>query len=425
MYGLKDDHDWDLYLPEEVEDPPIELPVPTGLELTEADDAYRVCPHAHLEELREREPVHRDVVLNRLVLTRHGDIVAVLDNEDLFCDPAKANPGTFARPLADDPAREPMLAYMDDATHARLRGLVSQVFSPAAFEAFRPRIRAIVGTILEDLEENEFEFDAVAKYTARVPMLVTGALLGIETSLQPQFKLWADTVIDRFFNPSPTDAVRCTSDAARRDLTNELLTRIRARRVAPADDLISALLRAERDGDRLNDAEIVDQCLVLLAGTAAIEALLGNGLKALLQNTKQMNLIVEQPDLRARAVEEMLRFDSPVLSVVRIAHADTVIAGCPIAAGETVWASLAAANRDPTAYTEPDDFDLMRSADPPHVAFGAGAHSCLGAQLARIEAEETIFGLIARFEEIETSPQGWEFAPLVNLRSLRNFWIRT
>jgi cytochrome P450 len=424
MYGLKEDADWDLELPEEPEDPPNELPVPTGLELTEGDDAYRVCPYAHLEELREREPVHRDVVLKRLVLTRHADVAAVLDTADLSSNPAAASLGTFARPLAEDPAREPLLPFMDDAGHARLRGLVSQAFSPAAFEAWRPRIRAVIGTILEDLEENEFEFDAVAKYTARVPMLVTGDLLGIDGARQPQFKLWADQINGGFFNPSQTDAERSASADARRDLTHELRTLIAARRVVPADDVVSALLCAESDGDRLSDAEIVDQCLVLIAGTAAIEALLGNGLKALLQNTQQMNLVVEHPQLRERAVEEMLRFDPPVLAVVRVAQVDTVVAGCPIAAGETVWASLAAANRDPAVYSEPDDYDVKRSS-PPHLAFGAGAHSCLGAQLARIEAEEAIFGLIARFEETETSPQGWEFAALTNLRYLENFWIRT
>jgi cytochrome P450 len=423
MYGLKDDRDWDLELPEEEEDPPIELPVPTGVELTEADADYRACPFAHLEELRNREPVHRDVVLNRLVLTRHGDVTDVLDNKNLCRDPSNAGPGTFARQVANDPLREPMLPYMDDAAHARVRGLVGQVFSPATFEAYRPRIRAIIGTILDDLEENEFEFDAVAKYTARIPMLVTGDLLGIDAAKQPEFKLWADQVVGRFFNSTLSDLERNASDAARNELTNELRAVIAARRVTPADDLVSALLRAQLEGDRLSDTEIVDQCLVLLAGTAAIEALLGNGLKALLQNTRQMNLVVEQPDLRERAVEEMLRFDPPVLSVVRSARADTIVAGCPVTAGETVWASLAAANRDPAVHADPDDFDVKRTM--PHVAFGGGAHACLGAQLARIEAQEAIFGLITRFEEIETSPQGWEFAPLANLRSLKSFWIRT
>jgi cytochrome P450 len=422
--GLMDDRDWDVELPEEEEDPPIELPVPTGLELTEADNTYRACPFAHLEELRTREPVHRDAVLNRLVLTRHGDVTAVLDNKDLSSDPAKANAGTFARRLANDPTREPMLPYLDDAAHARLRGLVSQVFSPATFEAFRPRIRAITETILEDLEENEFEFDVVAKYTARVPMLVAGDLLGIEATQLPEFKLRAAQVVGGFFNPSPTDDERLASATARNELMAELRGLIGVRHVTPADDLISALLRAELDGDRLSDAEIVDQCLVLLAGTTAIEALLANGLKALLQNTLQMSLILEQRDLLEGAVEEMLRFDPPVLSVVRIARDDTITAGCPVATGETVWASLAAANRDPAVYAEPDDFDVRRSTAL-HVAFGAGAHACLGAQLARIEAQEAILGLIARFEEIETSPQGWEFAPLTNLRSLKNFWIRT
>jgi len=424
MYGLKDAHDWDAELPQEEEEPPVELPVPTGLELTEANDDYRACPYAYLEELRSREPLHHDVVLNRVVLTRHDDARDVLSNKELCSDPQKANPGTFARWWENDPEREPLLPYMDDAGHTRLRGLVCQAFSPATFEAFRPRVRAIIGAILDDLDENEFEFDAVAKYTSRVPILVTGDLLGIDAAAQGQFKTWADHVVGRFFNPAPSDAERHASDAARRDLTIELRAVIAARRAAPADDLISALVRAETAGDRLSDEEIIDQCLVLLAGTAAIEALLGNGIKALLQNTRQMNLILEQPELLANAIEEMLRFDPPVLSATRIAHADMTIAGCPVAKGETLWVSLAAAARDPATYTEPDNFDVRR-ADIHHLAFGGGAHVCPGAQLARIEAQEAIFGLIARFAEIETSPEGWEFARLSNLRSLGRFWIRT
>jgi hypothetical protein len=424
MFGSKDEPDWDVELPEEEEEPPLELPVPTGLELTEANDDYRACPYAYLEELRTREPVHRDLVLNRVVLTRHDDVRDVLSNNDLCSDPHRAHPGTFAQQLANNAEREPLLRYMDDAAHARLRGLVSQAFSKAAFEAFRPRIRAIIGAILDDLDENEFEFDVVAKYTARVPMLVTGALLGIDTSRQEPFKTLAEAVIRSFFNPSPSDAERHASDAARADLTTELRAMIATRRTAPGDDLISALLRAETAGDRLSDDEIIDQCLVLIAGTAVIEALLGNGIKALLQNTRQMNLILERPDLLEKAVEEMLRFDPPVLSLTRITHTDTTIAGAPVAKGETLWVSLAAAARDPATYTDPDDFNVRR-ADIHHLAFGGGAHVCLGAQLARIEAQEAIFGLIARFEEIETSPQGWEFATLSNLRSLKHFWIRT
>jgi cytochrome P450 len=419
-----EDEDQDEDQQEEGEQPEI-LPVPTGLELTELDDYFRASPYVSLEELRVREPVHRDTVLNRIFLTRHDDVAAVLRNDALSSDPASANADSYVRRPEFETHQALLLQRMDGPRHARLRGLLDQVFTPAAMAATRPRIRAIVTPIIDDLEENDFEFDVIAKYAGRIPPLVTATLLGIEPGRQRQFNAWAVLAAAAHFEPNGDAAATAAADAARNQLAGVFADAVAARRQASGPDLISALLRAEYAGERLGDDEIVQQCLLLLTGNTKTIALIGNGIKAFLQNTRQMTLIRQQPHLLENAIEEVLRFDAPVIATHRVAHQDMAFDGCPIAKGETLSVSLAAANRDPAIYPNPDDFDVER-ADTHHHAFGAGRHACPGATLARIIAQETLFGLITRFEEmVETSPRGWTFATLRDLRSLKQLWIRS
>jgi cytochrome P450 len=412
---------------------PVIWPVPTGVELTELDDHFRASPYPHVEELRTREPVHRDTVLNRVFLTRHDDVAAVLRNDALWCDPNNANPDSFVRRPEFAVHQEALLQRMDGARHARLRSLLDHAMTPAAMASLRPRIRAIVTVIVDDLEENDFEFDVIAKYAARIPSLVMADLLGIDPSRQRQFNRWAELAAGAFFKPPREDAETATADAARSQLAVVFADAIAARRQTPGADLISALLRAEhagerpgeRLGERLGDDEIVQLCELLLTGNVKTAALIGNGIKALLQNTRQMTRIRQRPHLLENAIEEMLRFDGPVVAVHRIANAAMIVDGCPVAQGEVLSVSLAAANRDPAVYPDPDKFDVQRS-DTHHHAFGAGRHACPGAPLARIVAQETIFPLVTRFEEmVETSPRGWTFATLRDLRSLKQFWIRS
>jgi len=172
------------------------------------------------------------------------------------------------------------------------------------------------------------------------------------------------------------------------------------------------------------DVEVVTQCQVLvLAGVAPPAALLGNCVRGLLQNTLQMTRIRDRPEIIANAVEEMLRFDPPVIAALRIAHQDMAVGGCPVAKGETLWAALAAANRDPTAYPNADRLDVFRL-DTHHHTFGGGNHACLGDELVRAVTQEAIRTFVVCFEDLEPSKLGWTFAPRRNLRVMKHLWVR-
>ena len=415
--------DDDLEQPPEEKLPP---PIPTGVELTAFDSYFRNSPYPTLADLRERDPVHHDMELNRYFLTRHADVATVLDDEDLWCDPNKARPDSISRSHAGfDLAQAPLLPLMDGPAHARLRGLVSAALSAEILEAFRPRINTIVTKLLDELDESEFEIELMHRYAARIPRLVIAELFGIDPQQRQQFTQWSDAFIAGCVNPNCSENEALAAAAARTDLDALFSREIAARRGVPTGDLISAMLRAEHAGASLHDVEIIAQCRFLLAaGNITATDLIGNGIRAMLQNTRQMTILRERPELIGNAVEEVLRFDSPVVMVNRIANRDIVVGGCPIARGETVSVSLAGANRDESVYELPDHFDIER-ADTHHHSFGGGRHVCLGARLARMQAEEAILGMVVRFPEIELSPLGWEFAAFPGLRSLKHFWVRT
>ena len=202
------------------------------------------------------------------------------------------------------------------------------------------------------------------------------------------------------------------------------LEQIEARRARPGPDVISQMLAAEFDGQRLSDRDIVNQCnLLLVAGNVTTTDMIGNGVKALLANPEQLAKLRANPDLIGATVEEVLRYDSPVTNSGRISHDDIEIAGCPIRRGESLDVSLAAANRDPAVYDNPDVFDIERK-QIPHQAFGGGRHHCLGASLARLEGGEAILRLVQRFPKLAMSEKGFEMAGIPAFRGMTSCWLR-
>jgi cytochrome P450 len=227
------------------------------------------------------------------------------------------------------------------------------------------------------------------------------------------------------FNPFPSEEQRVQAKAARQALNDFFYAEIARRRRALGADLISDMLRAEAAGERLSDKEIVVQCnLLLVAGNVTTTDLIGNGVKALLQYPEQLEKLKARPGLIANAVEEMLRFDSPVVNSGRIADRDMEIDGCPVRRGDSLSVSLAAANRDPQVYPEADVFDIQRQ-DVHHHAFGGGRHHCLGAPLARVEAQEAILGLFDRFPDLQLAARGFAYARVPSFRGMSFCWVRT
>ena len=400
-------------------------PVPTGLELTPLDRVFRGSPYAVVAEMREREPVHHDIEFNRYFLSRHDDVRAILLDDALWTDPHKASPGTYAHRRAGLDSGTPAMQFIDDPEHARLRGLVSKVLNEAAVEAFKPRIKAIVVAFLDELEVSEFEIEVIGRYAALIATIATAEFLGIDPKRQQHFKRWSEASLTAYANPFRTEDEALAGTTAAAEIDTLFRAAVAARRTAPTADLIGALVQVQDGGSALADDEIVAVChQLLIAGSVTLTDLIGNGIRAMLQNTKQMTRLRERPDLIENAVEEVLRFDSPVVGTTRIANRDIVVGECPIAKGETISVSLAGANRDGNIYPNPDKFDIQRS-DTHHHAFGAGQHFCLGASFARAVAQEALLGLVAQFPQLELSKRGWAFTSVPGFRRMKYFWIQT
>ena len=399
--------------------------LPQGMQLTAIDPDFREDPYTVLANLREHAPVHEDRELGRFVVTRHEDVKALLHDKAFYTDPRKANPGTFSREILGATlgfGEKPSMLLMDEPDHRRLRGLVSAPFKPSAVERWRPHIRDIVQATLDKIDEREF--DLIERFAGPVPTVVIAELLGIDPQNHEQFKHWSDLMVQVGFNPFPTDEQKVSGEAAAEALDSFFLAEIERRRADLEEDLLSDMIRAEVAGETLSTEEIIAQCrLLLIAGNVTTTDLIGNAVNALLENPAQLQKLRDDPGLIANAVEEVLRFDSPVTNSGRIPNRDITIAGCPMAKGVSLSTSLAAANRDPAVYPEPDTFDITRK-DTHHQAFGGGRHLCLGAHLARMEAQEAILGLLQRYPLLGISDRGRVRHAIPSFRGFSEFWVR-
>ncbi|MFT4798341.1 MAG: cytochrome P450 [Candidatus Azotimanducaceae bacterium] len=400
--------------------------LPEGIALTPLDDAFRLDPYAVLKRIQTATPVHEDTQLKRFIYTHHDDVKAILRDPNFWSDPRKGNPGTFMRELLGQGLRDdedPSMLLMDEPDHRRLRSLVSASFTPAAVEQWRDRARVVVDQALDKI--NSEEFDLINDFAGPVPTVVIAELLGIDPSMHDKFKYWSDEAVKVSFNPFASEEEKAVGDAAGKSLEQFFVAEIETRRDDMGDDLISDMIRAKTDGDKLTVDEMVRQCnLLLIAGNVTTTDLIGNGVKALLENPNQLQSLRDDPSMIKNAVEEMLRYDSPVVNSARIANRDIDIAGCPVQKGESLNTSLAAANRDPSVYPNPDKFDITR-ADNHHQSFGGGRHLCLGAHLARVEAQEAILGLLRRYPNLALSDKGYTYHAIPSFRGMANCWIST
>jgi cytochrome P450 len=400
--------------------------LPKGLQLTPLDDAFRADPYAIFGKLRTKAPVHLDDTLRRYLLTRHDHVKDLLHDRDFLTDPRKANEGTFPREVLAPrlvQGEEISMLLMDEPEHKRLRALVSAPFKPGAVQRWRPHIREIVERTLDAIEGDEF--DLIQDFAGPIPAIVIAEMLGVDAQQHDDFKIWSDLAVQVGFNPFPTPEQVQQAAVADEKLCALFRDEIARHRKSPQEDLMSDLINAQIDGERLSEDEIIVQCrLLLVAGNVTTTDLIGNGVKALLDNPGQLQKLRDNPELIANAVEEMLRYDSPVLNSGRIADRDIEVAGCPIKRGEMLSLTLGAANRDPAVYPEPDRFDIERE-DTHHHSFGGGRHLCLGAHLARMEAQQAILGLLQRYSTLRLGPRGCQFHAIPAFRGYSELWIST
>jgi cytochrome P450 len=363
--------------------------------LQDSQDAYR--------QLRERAPVYWCESGRFWALSKHADILNVSRNPAQFRSGggvlAKNDPlrmqNLADRTLPSD-AKAPSIIFMDPPEHNRYRRLVTHAFTPRRVAALEPLMRGVVRKCLDEIEPGE-AIDFVDRLSVPLPILVIGEMLGVPAADRADFRRWSDAVVEAA-ETNEADLFQAIGE-----FFAYLQARIDERRRKPSDDLISVLIQAEVDGDRLGEGDILLFCQTLLvAGNETTRNLISGGALALIDHPEQKQKLVDDPSLVAPAVEEMLRWVTPVTSFARTAVRDCEMRGQRIAAGDYLVMLYASGNRDEEVWgPSAGQFDVTRGTDSTHLAFGFGQHMCLGANLARLEARVLFEELLARRPHFE------------------------
>ncbi len=382
-------------------------------------------PYPQYRRLREHAPMLRGP-LGYWVLSRYADIAAVLrdprfgvgvDEASLMLAMTQDGPG-----IATMVELSRWMLFRDPPDHTRLRGLVSKAFTPRALEAVRPRVVEIVKGLVDNIA-GRGEADLITDLALPLPVTVISELLGLPIEDHAQAREWAEAIAQAL-DPVVTEEHATRADRAVAGLAAYIGGVVAERRRDPGPDLLSRLIEAEDGAGHLSEAELISTVSLLFgAGHETTRNLIGNGMLALLRNPGELRRLREDPSLIRSAVEELLRYDSPVQLAGRGARADVVIGGERIAAGEPMMLLIGAANRDPAQFPDPDRLDIGRQ-DVKMLSFGGGIHFCLGAMLARTEAQVAIGTLLARVAHIELATEDLAWRPHITLRGLSSLPVR-
>ncbi|MDX2166321.1 MAG: cytochrome P450 [Deltaproteobacteria bacterium] len=359
-------------------------------------------------------------------LTRHSDVETVLRDPRFSVDRLRApfireNLERLPAFIQQGAQTLRSMLVMDPPDHTRVRKLVNKAFTPRRIAALRERVVAIVDELLAPVRDQMDVIDALA---APLPAIVIAELLGVPPEDHRRFKAWAAEIVASIGQPSFGGSAGGTGAPAIQQLFGYLGEIIAARRAAPRDDLISAMVQAQEADDALSDAELLATSnLLLIAGHETTTNLIGNGLLALLREPDQLARLRGDLGLLPTAIEELLRYDGPVQATLRVAREDVELGGQAIEAGSLLLVGIGAANHDPDVFADPERLDLGRDPNP-HLGFGFGAHFCLGAPLARLEGEVAFRALLERFPRLELATESPTYRPNPVLRGLTALPVR-
>ncbi len=375
-------------------------------------------PYPVYAALRARPTVHRSRLMNAWLFARHADADAILRDHRNFANDPRLGTLTRRQQAMLPPADEYTLLFLDPPDHKRLRALVSKAFTSRAVDAMEPRIRAIAAALLDDIDDAS-GFDLLAAVAQPLPIIVVAEMLGVPAEDRDRFKLWS-VQRARLLEPTVSRRERAIAQEASREFDAYFRAIIAERRNAPRDDILSALAHAEDGGERLSEREMLNILrLLLVAGNETTTNLIGNGMLALLDNPDQLFRLRDDPGLMPAAVEELLRYDSPVQTTFRRVRADCAVNGFELRARDNIAVVVGAANRDPDVFDEPDRLDVGRAVCP-HLSLGRGIHHCLGAPLARLEGRIAFEMLLERFARIDLLGSRPKYRNGIVLRGLRS-----
>lgn len=385
----------------------------------------RADPYPRYRALREASPIHRSALGGLWYLTRYEDTRFAL-RDPRFGKHPEGTATPFGVDDADRTAymtefRRSSMLFLDPPDHTRLRSLVSRGFTPRRVDALRPRIRDLLAPLLDRMAD-EGETDVMEVLAFALPVAVIGELVGVPATDREEFRplVRASAAL---IEPGASTETLEQAAGAQRQMRGYFRDLIEERRRRPADDLLSTLIEAEEQGDRLTADEVVANTILLFAaGFETTTNLIGNGLWTLLAHPDQLARLRSDPTRALAAVEEILRFESPVQLDARYVQVPVEIDGRELKAGDTVIMFLGAANRDPDRFDDPDTFAIDREDNQP-LSFGFGIHHCLGAQLARAEGQEVFREILHRFPAIELCESAPAWRPGITLRGLEHLRV--
>lgn len=376
-------------------------------------------PYPLYQRLRTEAPVYWDPYLHAWVVTRYADVITVLHHFSANRTPTPEQLAAIGlaelAPLAQVMVKQ--MLFMDAPDHTRLRGLASTAFTPARVEALRSHIREILYDLLAPVLAAG-RMDVIADLAAPLPAIVTAEMMGVPIADADQLKEWSADFAEVLgnFQHNPDRAARTLKCVE--EMTDYFRNAIQSQRDQPCDGLISALLTAEIDGDRLTEEEIIANCIVtMVGGQETTTNLIGNGVLTLLRHPDELERLRNDLTLIPSAVEELLRYESPSQHTARICPEDTQLGGKKIRKGQAVIAVMGAGNRDPERFPDPDRLDLGRT-DNRHLAFGWASHFCFGAPLARIEGQLVFAAIASRMSNLRLEPGPLVWRDNLGLRGL-------